>query len=83
MWFWMELSLDNVLSDNLLDLDDSLNDNLLGSDLFLDQFLDDDSWFLLFNGNLDFDADLSQDNFSMDDSLLQYLVVSYNLNLDV
>jgi len=79
----MELSLDNVLSDNLLDMDDSLNDNLLGSNLSLDQPLDDNSWFLLFNGNLDLNADLFQDDLSMDNSLLQSFVVMDNLDLDV
>jgi hypothetical protein len=79
----MELSLDDVLGDNSLDLDDSLNDNLLSFDLSLDQFLDDGSWFLLFNSNLDLNADLLQDDFSVNDSLLQVDSVSLNLDLDV
>jgi hypothetical protein len=83
VWFWMELSLDNVLGDNMLDLDDSLLDNLLSLNLFLDQFLDDGSWFLLFNGNLDLNADLLDDDLSMDNSLLQVGMMFLNLDLDV
>lgn len=79
----MELSLNNSLVDDGLNLGDSDNNNLLGVNGLFDQFLDDDSWFLLLLGNSDLNSDLLQDQFSSDNSLLQDNSMNFNLDFDV
>lgn len=78
-WFWVEFLQDNVFLDQYLNLKNLLLDDdllLLG---LLDQFLDDQNWFLGFLSDVDLDDDFLQDNFAFSDNLLGLLVVSNNL----